>query len=566
MTAGVGQAPSAAGRTTVRAFSRVYGLGSVYAKTLRDSRLAVIIVAGLSAAFLLSGGAAFGEAYSTPQSREELANLVRSLPPVMIGVYGNPFPANMETLGGSIGWKTAASIGLMAAIWSVLALSGTLAREAKRGSLDFVAVTPLGMRRIALEKAAAHLTGMAVVVIVTALCAYVAGAAFATLPGDEISPASAIGYGVWVGGVALASGALAFALAPLVGRGAAAGIAGAVMVLGYFVNGYQAAVPAFAAPANLTWWGWTAQHQPIAGQFDWASMIPVAIAIVVFLAIGVEVFARRDLGATTRVPWPSLPTALLGIRGPISRSFGERFPTATWWGIGIGLLGFVFGAASLSLTGALDQLSPQTRAIYEAVFPDIDLNGAGAFLQIAFITFGLILAGFAAATLVGGWASDESEGRLETLLSTPMSRARWALASGSGLYLAIGFMTALVAIAIGLGATLAGGDVATPIAGTSVIGVYALALAGIGLAVGGLVSTAFAAEVVAGIVIVSFVIDILAPALKWPDWVHQLALSSHLGRPMIGEWDWVGMAACVALAVGGLLLGAWGMSRRDVSH
>ena len=41
---------------------------------------------------------------------------------------------------------------------------------------------------------------------------------------------------------------------------------------------------------------------------------------------------------------------------------------------------------------------------------------------------------------------------------------------------------------------------------------------------------------------------------------------AHLGQPMIGIWDWVGMGACVALAVGGLLLGAWGMSRRDVSR
>ncbi|MEW6226215.1 MAG: hypothetical protein AB1627_16465 [Chloroflexota bacterium] len=566
MTAHTGPVSSAGGLTTTSAFSRVYGLGTVYAKTLRDSRLAVIIVAGLAAAFLLSGGAAFGEAYSTPESREELANLVRSLPPVMIGVYGNPFPANMETLGGSIGWKTAASIGLTAAIWSLLALSGTLAREARRGSLDIIAVTPLGMRRIALEKVAAHLTGMAIVVVVTALSAWVAGAAFATLPGDEIAPEAAIGYALWVGGVALASGSLAFALSPLVGRGAAAALAGAVMVLGYFVNGYQAAVPAFAGPANLTWWGWTAQHQPIAGQFDWASMIPVAVVIVVFLAIGVDLFARRDLGVTTRVPWPGIPASLLGLRGPISRSLGERLPGATWWGLGIGLLGFVFGAASLSLSGTLDQLSPETQAIYEAIFPDIDLNGAGAFLQIAFITFGLILAGFAASTLVGGWASDETENRLEELLTTPMSRVRWALASGVGLYAAIALMTLLVAIAIGLGSILAGGDIVTPIAGTVVIGLYALALAGIGLAVGGLVSTSFAAEVVAGIVILSFVIDILSPALKWPDWVHQLALSSHLGKPMIGVWDWAGMVACVVIAAVGLGLAAWGMQRRDVAR
>ena len=186
MTADLGHAPGAGTHVRTSAWSRVYGLGSVYAKTLRDSRLAVIIMAGLAGGFLLSGGAAFGEAYSTVASRADLANLVNSLPPAMTGIYGTPFPSHIETLGGSIAWKTGGSIGLTAAIWSILALSGTLAGETRRGSMDLVAVTPLGLRRIALEKLAAHLTGMAIVVAVVALSCWLAGAAFNTLPGDEI--------------------------------------------------------------------------------------------------------------------------------------------------------------------------------------------------------------------------------------------------------------------------------------------------------------------------------------------------------------------------------------------
>ena len=85
-----------------------YGFGSVYAKTLRDSRLALIIVCGLIGAFLLLSGVAFGEAYTTVESRLELKALVAALPPAMAGVYGNPFPTAIETLGGSIAWKTAA--------------------------------------------------------------------------------------------------------------------------------------------------------------------------------------------------------------------------------------------------------------------------------------------------------------------------------------------------------------------------------------------------------------------------------------------------------------------------
>ena len=96
------------------------------------------------------------------------------------------------------------------------------------------------------------------------------------------------------------------------------------------------------------------------------------------------------------------------------------------------------------------------------------------------------------------------------------------------------------------------------------IGLYALALAGIGIALGGIVGTSFAAEVVAAVVIVTFFIDLLVPALQLPDWIRQLALTAHLGQPMVGVWDIGGVVACLAIAVGGILLGAWGMARRDV--
>jgi ABC-2 type transport system permease protein len=349
--------------TRTSRISHVYGLGTVYAKTLRDSRLAIIVVGGLLAVLLLSSGAAFGEAYSTAQSRQELVALVRSLPPAMAGVYGNPFPLHIETLGGSIAWKTGASLGLMVCLWSLLALSGTLAGEARKGSLEFVATTPLGMRRIAVEKLAAHLTGMAIVFVVTVVSTYVAGNAFATLPGDAISLSNSMGFGAWVALVALATGSVAWALAPFVGRGASAAIAGAVLLIGYFANGYQATVPAFAPLANLTWFGWTAHHQPLAGEPDWNSLLPVALVAIVLFAVGTWAFARRDLGVTSRIPWPSLPAGLLGLTGATARSFGERFPLAMWWGIGVGLMGFVFGAAAPSFSTALAQLSPDTIAI-----------------------------------------------------------------------------------------------------------------------------------------------------------------------------------------------------------
>ena len=49
-----------------------------------------------------------------------------------------------------------------------------------------------------------------------------------------------------------------------------------------------------------------------------------------------------------------------------------------------------------------------------------------------------MLAGLAAATLVAKWASDETSGRLEILLASPLSRIRWDLAGGLATLVAIG--------------------------------------------------------------------------------------------------------------------------------
>jgi hypothetical protein len=77
--------------------------------------------------------------------------------------------------------------------------------------------------------------------------------------------------------------------------------------------------------------------------------------------------------------------------------------------------------------------------------------------------------------------------------------------------------------------------------------------------------TSVAATVVTALVAITLAIEWLAPALRLPGWVHQLALTAHLGQPMLGAWDWSGIAASLALAVFGLAISAWGINRRDLA-
>ena len=561
MAASAGAPSRAAPLPTIPFTSRIYGFGSIYGKTIRDSRLAFLIAAGLLGGITLVLGAAIGTVFPTPAARLEVNALIGSMPASMVNLFGNAtlMGSKLGTLGGYMTWKYGALFALGTALWSILALSGTLAGEASRGSLDIVAAAPFGKRRIALEKLAAHLTMLWLAMAFIAIMIVVSSNAFgdATL-GDRISIESAVGFALWAGFIAMFFGGLALALAPFLGRSGSAGVAGLAMVALWAASGLEVGGPLVL----LSPFHWTADHIPLVGDYDWPGLAAVGVVAVVLLGLGVELFRRRDLGVTAGLGLPALPEDVLGVRGPVSRAFGDELPRALSWGIGFGLM----GALLASLVGPFaDQIrkDPSLSSTLAGVFRGLELQTAGGWLQL-YAELLYIAAGLAAATFVSKWASDETDGRLEEILAVPMTRARWVIAGGVGAILAVVVMTVLLAAGIGLGAVAGGATTGDAIVGTASLGLFAAAIVGVGVAVGGLWRTSLAAEIAALVVVATYLVDLLAPPLNLPDWVHQLALTAHLGQPMIGQWNLAGVVACVVIAAGGILLGAWGMSRRDV--
>jgi ABC-2 type transport system permease protein len=563
MTADAGAGRPATVLATIPLRHRLYGFGSIYGKTIRDSRLAFIIAAGFVGGFALVMGAAVSTIFPTEQSRIEIDKLIGSMPASMVNLFGNAtlMGPNLGTIGGYMTWKYGAIFALGTGLWSILALSGTLAGEAARGSLDFVAAAPFGKRRIALEKLAAHLTmlwlAMAVLAILTTISSNVYGDASL---GDPIPLGAAISFALWVGLIATLFGGLALALGPLLGRSGAAGVAGLVMVGLWVASGLDVGGPIVA----LSPFHWTVDHLPLVGFFNWPGLALVGLVAVVFIALGVELFSRRDLGVTSGITLPRLPAGVLGVRGPVSRAFGEQLPRSLAWGFGMGLM----GALLASLVGPFaDQIGGDSSLskTFSQIFPGLDFSNAGGWLQM-YVELFFIGAGFAAATFVSKWASDESDGRLEEVLAVPMSRARWVVAGGIAAVLAVVVMTVMLVLGIGLGAAAGGGTAGDAMLGSVSLGLFAVAIVGVGFAVGGLWRASLAAEIAALVVVGTYLINLLAPPLKLPDWVHELALTAHFGQPMVGQWDVAGVVACVVIAVGGILVGAWGINRRDIER
>ncbi len=558
MAVKAGTPPLAAPLPSIPLHRRMYGFGSIYGKTIRDSRLAFIIAAGLFGAMALVMGAAIGQVFPTPQARTAIDNVIGAIPASMIDLFGKP--ERLDTLGGYMSWKYGATFALGTALWSILALSGTLAGEAAKGSLDLVAAAPFGKRRIALEKLAAHLTmlwlAMAVLTVMIVVSSNVFGDAAL---GDLIPPLSAIGFALWVGFIALFFGGLAFALSPLLGRSGSAGVAGTVMMALWVASGFHVPVVSAISP-----FGWTFNHVALAGEYDWPGLALVGVAAAILLLVGLETFTRRDLGVTSGLSLPGLPAAVLGVRGPLNRAFGEQLPRALAWGIGMAIMGGLLA----SLVGPLAQQIGKDDTLtstFDRIFPSADLKTAGGWLQL-YVQLFYIAAGFAGATFVSKWASDETAGRLEMLLATPLARAKWVVTGGIAALLAVATMSVIYAAGIWVGCLSGDVDAGDAILGSMSLGLFAVAITGIGVAVGGLWRTSLAAEIAALVVLATYLVDLLAPPLNLPDWFHQLALTAHFGQPMMGRWDLTGVVACLAIGLGGLALGAWGVRRRDIAR
>jgi ABC-2 type transport system permease protein len=542
--------------------ARLFGLGSIFGKTFRDSRRTAIVVAVALVLIVVVTGASLIFGFETAAKRAALAFQMGQLPAILQGMLGPPIAA--ERLGGFLSWRVFNFMPVLAGIWSTIALSGILAGELTRGSLDMVAVGSFGRARVALEKVGGYLVAAALMVLLLGLGTYGSIQALAALPGDANGLDAVLAHHAWLYVTMLVPGAIAFAVAPVAGRGAALAAGAVVLFASFVANGYGSIVPAIAAIRPFSYLAFTANHRPMAGLYDWPPVLVLALIVVGLLALGILAFVHRDLLAPSVGQLP-MPRMTLWLAGPLSRGVGERLPAALAWGLGLGLYGFVIASSADEFVTQMRNI-PEITQLIQRILPDTDILSTGGYLQLALFAQAVIMVGLAAAAFVGGWASDERERRLEMILASPMTRAGWAVRSALSVLVAIAVTTALLALGVFLGAVVAGGEVVRPTVGVAVLGLYGMTLAAIGLAVGGLIRPSLAAPVTLVLGLAFFLLDLIGSVLHLPDWILALALNRHLGMPIVGNFDPAGILACVGITIAGIAICAGGVEKRDIGR
>jgi len=342
--------------------ARLLGLGSIFGKSFRDSRRSAVLLGGLFLIVFVATASQVAEQFATVEERAKMAAELAALPAVFQGLLGEPI--GIERLGGFMSWRLLNFMPVTLGIWSIVAMSGLLGAEVSRGSMDLVASAPISRARIALQKLLGYLAALAIAILLLVVGMVISFQAFATLPGDAVGVDAILAHAAWVYLAVLVPGAVAFALAPLAGRGPALGIAATVLFGSFIVHGFASSVSAFETLKPVSYFAITAAHRPLAGSYDWPSIGVISAASAILLAAGVLAFARRDLLVPTggRLRLPTVP---LFLGGPFTRAVGERLPSAIVWGLGLGVFGLFIASSAdqfVATIGQIPQVVDQLRA------------------------------------------------------------------------------------------------------------------------------------------------------------------------------------------------------------
>ena len=172
--------------------------------------------------------------------------------------------------------------------------SGFTAAEESRGTIDVLLSYPVSRRRLVLEKTLAVVLGCVVSAVVVWVFAMAGAAASASvLPGGKL--AAALVMMVLIG---LDFGAIALAISAFTGnRGTAIGVAVALMVVMYLVDALANIVDSLGMVRPLSLFRYYMGGDPLRNGLDLANTGVLAAVAVVFMAISLIAFDRRDLAA-----------------------------------------------------------------------------------------------------------------------------------------------------------------------------------------------------------------------------------------------------------------------------
>ena len=476
-----------------------------------------------------------------------------------------PPAVRLDTVGGYVQYRAYGSLAIVFAIWALASASGAARGNEERGLTEVVLATGLSRARVL----AAHVAGFAIASFVAALAAS-AGLMVGAIAGQESFPIdTAIEAAVLLAALAVSCYSLALLVAQLVAPRMATGIAGAVLLALFLLNSLSRT---FDSLHTLRWLSPFRYYElstplPPGGNIDvTATLVLVAIAIVAG-GLAALAFQKRDLGSALFAvrAWarpPSYePSGALVWRAPIVRDLYDRRLGLATWALGASAMAALFVVLTKTIVQPL--LSIPGLATYFAAI----LHGPIYQSFLSSLWFGvaqLLMAGFA-ITQVGRWSAEDADGRLELILSNPVSRTRVVIERALVLALGALIIAVVSGVAVGLESHYQSIDLDPGrLAAASLMLVPVTLVFG---AIGALLAARLPRATVGILGIFAFASYLMLQVgaiFKLPEWFQDLSAFKLYGQPLTEGIDRTGLAIMVAIVLLGFWASAIVMQRRDV--
>ena len=371
-------------------------------------------------------------------------------------------PVALLTPGGYATWHTLGFLPVILGIWTVLVGSRLVRGEEERGSLDVVLAAPWLRMRILTEKIAALFTAILLISLLFALGAMIGEAS----AGIQVDFAGALLAGLNIGVTAFFFGMVALLLSQLLLHQAAAiGLASALMVLSYLLNGLGRVVEHGEWIQRLSPLYYYDLSKPLIATYGTNSaalLFLLALSLVCAVA-SIPLFMKRDIGGTALPSWnlriwgvrSRTATQILeharhdiSMRTVTSRALWAQAAAVTWWLLAMAVLVSYLILISRLMEENLRKMLSGTPALAQ-LFSGFNVAANEGILS-AILTFYLpAIAALFAMTLALTWSNDQERGRMEMVLSTPQSRWRVILERFSAVFIAMviaPFLTWLIII------------------------------------------------------------------------------------------------------------------------
>ncbi|MFJ4842134.1 ABC transporter permease [Streptomyces sp. NPDC088746] len=488
--------------------------------------------------------------YADPADRASVVTTMKS--PAGLAMTGPGRYLDDYTFGSMTSHQLLGFTAVLVGLMSVLIITRHTRDEEETNRAELVRSTVVGRH--------AHLAAaLSVAVLANLALALLLAVGLGSMGIDSIDSGGSLLYGFSHAAVGVVFAGVAAVTVQITAhtRGAS-GMAMAVIGLAYVL---RAAGDAGGDDA-LSWLspvGWVQRTYPYVDDRWWPLLLCAALASLCSGA-GFVLSTRRDVGAGLRAARLGSPVASRSLTRPLGFALRLHRSVLAGFGAGLFLMGVMYG----SILGDADDMLKNVDQLHEALEDIGGTSMAESFASMVMVVLAVVAAVYVVTAALRP-RSEENAGRVEPLLATGLSRARWA---GSHFAVALAggtVMLLLAGLGIGVAGAASAGDSGLILKLVGAALAYAPALwvtVGVAAVLFGWLPRA--APAAWAVPVYAFVVGYLGQLLRFPHWMNNVSPFGHVPQLPAAPMSWTPMAVLTLIAAALILLGLEGFRRRDL--